>query len=824
MLRKTYRPRLLLLYLVPFVLMGALVARLYYIQVVRFEHYTKLAADQQHTYISVNPSRGKILEANGRELASSTMLQSVYVFPRQIKDEFARNYATSVSQALHLDFDTVYKKITAERSSPLLKMVNESTVQSLQDVISYFRKKVDPNALSIVYEGKRFYPAGSLASHIIGYTEADDTGDNLGREGIERQYDSELRGRVEKLRVKRSASAKPLEPIDSDALAATYGNSVVLTINETIQRTAESALARTVEENRADSGIAIIMGVKTGEVLAMTSYPTYDLNSIVGTTFTQRRNRILTDAVEPGSVMKIFTYASLFEHNKLTANETVDCGGPSWNYNGRTITDAHSVGSVSARMAFAKSSNIGAVKLAVTRLTKEQHYDQLRAFGFGRKTGIDLPGESPGVLHRLDKWSGQSLPSVAFGYELQVNAVQICAGAAAIANNGVYMQPHVVKEIRNYRGETVKKIEPHALRSVCSAATSRKMLDFMEAVVVEGTGKKAALDDYEVGGKTGTARTLDEGGGYHESYIASFCGVAPLSDPEVCCYVYVHNPDKSVHYYGGDVAAPAFKAITEVALKTLKIPPSPKKILEKEKNQNLMLVKAAKGGKGGTAVAKEETRDGGGAPKEEYTPLAGTMPVLTGLTMTEVSQALEPLHIKVGSFVGTGRVVDQIPRPYETVEAGDSAVITFGTDDQLFRAIQGLNAAAGRAGGTSNTALLKLERSGHEAPLPGTSPTIVPTTATSRLARMNSQPRPTPLPDLDENAKRQPDRSVGKSLWGDYEKEKQREKQDGGGQPDPTSGGKASSGPKASKSTKDSNKSRTMAAPTTEVPMYNLGQ
>lgn len=658
---------------------GIVLLRLRELQFERSDHYWRHAKARQEYTIKKIPSRGKIYDRSGRELAVTDFVPSLYVSPSKIADEIKRDLAADLARELQLEFDTVYARLTRTRGDQVLqRRVSRETMERVLLLAQVYRnslkKKGDKktseplarNAFYVLEENKRIYPHEELASHIIGYTQLDDTGDNTGVAGIEGWYNTELRGQMGVTTAPRTATGLPLEPLDPDVLASTYGHSIVLTIDRDIQLVTEQALKKRVQECSADAGVAVVYAVKTGEVLAMASVPSFSLTAIQHAHPAALRNRAITDAIEPGSVMKIFTYAAAIEEGKIPSfREIIDCAGGRWTVAGRTVVDAHSMGAVPIVAAFAQSSNVAAAKIAVMRLQPARFYKHLVDFGFGEKTGIDLPGEAPGLLRHVKDWTAQSMASLAYGYELQATAIQIAAATAAIANNGLYMKPHVAREIRNFRGEVVKIIEPELVRRVCSPQTTKRMLELMEAVVREGTGKAAALPNYRVGGKTGTTIKLDpETKRYSRgNYISSFCGIAPLDDPEICVYIWVDNP-RGGTYYGGQVAAPVFKEIAAHALKVLRIPPTTGTPAESEISEPRTRLETA-------AATPEPT-----PPPDNYDPAPDTMPDLTGLTMAEATEILAQLNLEF-SFTGSGVVVNQNPKPYETIDRREKIEVIF---------------------------------------------------------------------------------------------------------------------------------------------------
>ncbi len=669
------------------VLAAAMVVhRLYELQFVKAEHYWKHAKARHEYTIKKIPSRGKIYDRSSRELAVTEMVPTIYVSPFLIADEVKRDLAADISRELGLDFDTVYGRLTRSRGDQVLvRRASREQIDRLMLLAQMYREKykgdkkkgpaVPRNAFYIQEENRRTYPFGELAAHVVGYTMLDDTGDNTGVAGVEGSYNEYLRGKFGVDRALRTATGMPLEPIDPAVLASTYGNSIVLTIDRDIQDVTEKALRKQVLASAADAGVAIVYAVKTGEVLGMASVPSFNLSDVQHASPLAMRNRAISDAIEPGSVMKIFTYASLIEENKVHSfQEIVDCSGGRWTVAGRTVVDSHAMGAVPLVTAFAQSSNVAAAKLAMTRLQPARFYKHLVDFGFGEKTGIDLPGEAPGLLRHVKDWTAQSVASLAYGYELQVTAIQVAAAAAAIANNGIYMKPHVVKEIRNFRGEIVQQIQPEKVRRVCSPSTTKRMLELMEAVVREGTGKAAAVPNYRVGGKTGTTIKLDpETKRYSRgNYIGSFCGIAPLEDPEICIYIWIDNP-RGGAYYGGQVAAPVFKEIAQETLKILRIPPSQNADEEPPPKSIEVALDEIRNLHGVPAVVERPPED------EEIAP--GCMPNLRGLTMREAHERLAKLGLAFESQ-GSGVVVDQIPRPYETLDSSQPVQLVFGSPEQ----------------------------------------------------------------------------------------------------------------------------------------------
>lgn len=785
MLRKTYRLRLTLLYCVPFLFGLGLLPRLYKLQVVDRSYYEREANSQHYGSIHLVPSRGKIYDGNGHELAGSVFLMAAYIEAKSIPlsaEKAVSNLAHDLARELNVEYEAILKKLRAGRGRPLLaRELNEEQIFHLREILLRYRKDgISRDTITFEQEGKRYYSRGHVAPHVVGYTHRNETGDNLGAAGIEMQYDSELRGKAEEFRARRNATRHSMEPIDDDVLASTFGNSVVLTIDETIQTAAQAALAKAVEEHQAARATAVVYAVKTGEVLAMANVPSFDLNTRGSAKEFVKKNLAVTDSIEPGSVMKIITFLSLFEDARIIQPETtIDCEGGTWQMaNGRIIRDSKRLGVVPIADVFAYSSNIGTIK-AAKDLERQKFYRHLLALNFGRRTGIDLPGEVPGKLRPVERWDGYSMSSIPMGYELRATAIQMAAAIGAIANNGIYMQPHVVREVLDYNGKVIRRNGPTKVRRIASPVACHKVLQLMENVVTKGTGKSAALPNYRVGGKTGTTKKIDpttRPPSYSmKSYIASFCGVAPIENPEICIYIYVDDP-KGEKTYGGQVSAPIFKEIAEVALKVLRVPVSPEAHQPTTMEVTLDKIRSKMEGRLPRELL-ERSFD-----RDEIS--SGSMPDLTGMTIKEVAEKLGDLEIEY-EFTGSGIVIDQSPKPLVSLEPGETARVTFGSEDKLIRtALAQVGAfdedANEQTSPTPDTAPeLILQRNGEAVALPLQTPgpgfrdrKKAPVIASREI-----------LPDLDEHAQGIPDAAAARKQWGEWVKEQERLAKSGGKKP-----------------------------------------
>ncbi|MGH9948822.1 MAG: peptidoglycan D,D-transpeptidase FtsI family protein, partial [Pyrinomonadaceae bacterium] len=346
---------------------------------------------------------------------------------------------------------------------------------------------------------------------------------------------------------------------------------VVLTISSSIQYKTEAALEHAVKESSAKAGMAIVLDHRTGEILAMANYPTFDPNKLQGITADNLSNRCIQGVYAPGSVFKVITYSSAFDKGLLTPDSMISVGNGTLDVAGHKFTDSHTSGTVDATKAFAHSSNICAIKTGM-RVGREGFYGMLQKYGFGEPTGVELPAETGGIVRKLDRWNGDSLASMSIGYEIGVSALQMASAFATIANNGIRVKPHIIKEIRQSDQTKVFEPQPESVQSV-SSTTAQNMKRLMRAVVTSGTGKRAQLVGYTSAGKTGTAWKFDEKTKRVSSakYVSSFIGFAPVDNPAFTIAVVMDEP-KVGGRNGGQVAAPVFKEIAESVLAEMRVP------------------------------------------------------------------------------------------------------------------------------------------------------------------------------------------------------------------------------------------------------------
>ncbi|HRN54472.1 MAG TPA: penicillin-binding protein 2, partial [Gemmatimonadaceae bacterium] len=398
-------------------------------------------------------------------------------------------------------------------------------------------------------------------AHVLGFTNIDDAG----QEGVELAFDEWLRGTPGAQKVIRDRRGRIVENVDL-VRAAQPGKDLTLSIDRRVQYLAHRELRATLERTGASAGSVVVMDIATGEILAMANLPTYNPNAVTGEHRDARRNRSVTDLIEPGSTIKPFIAAALLERGRVQMHDSVPTYNGVWRIGRRTISDVHKAKAMSFAEVILQSSNIGIVQFA-ERLTPREQYETLRDAGFGTASGLPYPSESPGRLYPVGQWSGTSQASLAMGYELSVTPVQLAAAYASFANGGLLVEPQLVQEIRGPDGRTVWRAERRVVRRMMSEATSFAMRDLLRDVVQGGTATSANLATFEVGGKSGTARrTSADGRGYEAgAYTASFVGLFPADDPQYVILVKLDNP-KAGSYYGGRVAAPVSKVVLEAAI------------------------------------------------------------------------------------------------------------------------------------------------------------------------------------------------------------------------------------------------------------------
>jgi cell division protein FtsI (penicillin-binding protein 3) len=523
-------------------LFGCLVLfRLGVVQIMESSEYQKKARRQYEYKVPVSAARGQILDRTGKPLATSLIVVSFAADPKIVAD------ADTVAQV----FATLFGR---PKQSYLTRLKEKSRFVWLERRVPMsVAKEISELHLAGVIEMKevnRHYE--NLASQLIGFTDSE----NKGISGVEKQYDSLLAGHNGYMMMQRTATGRAFPAVGSASEESIAGATIDLTIDLDIQSIAEDELGRGIINSGSDAGMAMVMDVRTGEVLAMANAPDFNMNAPSTRTSEAVRNRAVTDVFEPGSTFKLVMASAATELGIVTPETKVDGTlSGKWKIKDRTITDHEPVGTTTFKQALAKSSNIVAAKTGLL-IGKEKFYEYAHAFGFGQKTGVGLNGELPGSLKRVESWSGISLPWMAHGYEVLVTPLQMLTAYSALANDGIRMKPYIIKEMRDENGKTILKNKPVQVQRVLKSETAKVVRDYFQCVVDSGTGMPAAIDGISVGGKTGTAQLLTNGSYKSGKYVASFVGFFPVEKPVFAAIVMMVNPRNG--YYGGTAAAPTF--------------------------------------------------------------------------------------------------------------------------------------------------------------------------------------------------------------------------------------------------------------------------
>ena len=531
---------------------GGLFLRATWLQGVRAESLARLGQTQHRESVTLPASRGTIYDRAGVELGLGERATTVYANPKQIVNP--RAAAVAVERTLGLDANRVYPEL-ADRTRGFVyveRQADPAQAAALQ--------RLKLSGFGFYPEERRMYPQGSVGAQILGYVGID----GGGLSGLELQFDKQLAGRAGDETIIKDPSGRVIDA--EQQRPETPGRDVFLTLDHTIQANAEEVLRETVHKWQAKSASAIVLDPRTGAVLAMAVQPGYDANRYPTAPSDLQRNRTVTDTYEPGSTFKLVTVGAALSE-RLVSPSTRFTLPYSLKVADRVVHDAEERGTVNYSVAqiLAHSSNIGAIELA-EMLGRTRLSSWINRFGFGRVTGIDFPGESPGIVLPPDKWSGSTIGNVPIGQGIAVTPVQMAAAYAAIANRGVWSRPHIVDHVAGGGRPSLYR------RRLVSTGVASDLMLMLKDVVAEGTGTYAAMPGYQVAGKTGTAQKPDSHGGYATGrYVASFVGIVPASRPRLVVLVTVDEPQGAI--WGGVVAAPAFQQIARFDLQYLEVPP-----------------------------------------------------------------------------------------------------------------------------------------------------------------------------------------------------------------------------------------------------------
>ncbi|MFQ5737988.1 MAG: penicillin-binding protein [Acidobacteriota bacterium] len=553
-LKSRLTSRLLAVYLLVLVWGICLVGRLVQLQVFQSQEYRERAEQQRAAFLELAARRGDILDRNLGELAITVRGDGLWADPDEIQSPL--RVARLLAPLLQKNPEELYGRLSADRTFVYLKRNvpprQIEQIRRLNLVGCYFEK-----------ENRRYYPASQLASHVLGFVGVD--GQGLG--GLEYLYNHLIRGQKSRVYLRVDARRKSYSRLPAGK--QTQGHTLVLNLDRRLQYVAEQVLHETVESSKALSGSVILMDPNNGEVLAMASYPTFNPNHFSDYDGECQRNRAILESLEPGSVFKVVTFSAVLNEGLADLDERIDCRVGTVRLAGKVYHEAaRSYGELAVDEIIAKSSNVGTIKMAL-RLGPERLSAYLKRFGFGQKTGVDLPGEQVGLLRPLAQWSRTSIGAIAIGQEVGVTPLQMLRAVSAVANGGYLVQPRIVRRILTSGGDLITEFRPIRHR-ILRPETSNKMTKALALVVKKGTGSRARLTGYSSGGKTGTAQKFIDGHYSKTRYVASYVGFAPLSHPVLSAIVVINEPRNG--YYGGRVAAPAFKEVMERALICLKVP------------------------------------------------------------------------------------------------------------------------------------------------------------------------------------------------------------------------------------------------------------
>jgi len=641
------------------VLFIALFSRALQLQVLSCKTLKDRAKGQYDVTLPLLPERGIIFDRNGEKLAVSIMADSVCAAPARVRNP--QEVAEKMASLLRVDRDTTLKKLSGPKKFCwLARKIHPDQAATVENL--------NIDGIFLTKEPKRFYPNGELAGHLLGFVGVDSNG----LEGLEYGYNRYLEGTPEKLIWARDAKGKKLYPrVEKSVMVEDRSCNLILTIDSRIQYLVESQLREAVRTRGAKGGFAIVMDPKTGGILAMANEPAFDPNNHNPEKW---KNRAISDCFDPGSIFKPFLAAGALEEGVVREADRFYCENGRYRVGGRIIHEAKrkKYNILSFHDIIKYSSNIGAVKVS-ERLGKEKFYQYIEKFGFGSRTGIDLPGESAGLLRPVHNWTRVDVATIAFGQGISVTSIQLISALAAIANDGVLMRPYVVRGLVDKKGQIVKVNRPTVVRRVISPTTAKRLTAMLIDVVGDdgGTGKSARIINVSVAGKTGTAQKFDFARGVYssEKVRISFMGFFPTEDPQVVILVTLDEPQRGK--WGGVAAAPVFKNIGEQIVTRFKTnirevsPPFP--ILEEEKMGGKVKLVSTLEIITGDAVVE--------AVDDE-----AIMPDFRGMTIREALKKSRERGIEL-NVIGSGWAVSQEPPPGVSIRDHRSCIVSFSAGD-----------------------------------------------------------------------------------------------------------------------------------------------
>jgi cell division protein FtsI (penicillin-binding protein 3) len=580
--------------------------RLVDLQVLRHCELSARAESNTRREFIFEPRRGDILDVKGNVLATSTFAKTVCADPSLLNDRQADAVARALAPLLQVNDRALYQRLATrtrvnEKGETNLvqyvrikQRVPIETWDKIQAAMTNLNFGVEEKKLSkndkAAYRAARekaifaenfpirVYPNQTLAAHVLGYAQTEDSEINsnvvseiVGTDGIERTMDEKLSGVPGWRLTETDRRGRELVALRNQDLGARDGLNVVLTIDSVIQNMVETALADAMEKHTPVSASGIVIRPRTGEILAMATLPNFNPNNPGASPADARRNRIVTDVVEPGSTFKIVVVSGALNDHVVALNDMFDCEHGHFSFAGRVLHDHEPYDNLTVERIITKSSNIGAAKVGI-KLGEDRLANYIAIYGFGSRTGLPLPGEVPGIVHPVKNWSKVSVAQIPMGQGIAVTRLQMMMAMCAIANGGVLMRPMLINRLEDGDGNVVVRYSPQSVRRTTDECSAKLMVQALKTVVSsEGTAPKAALEHYTVAGKTGTAQKAENGGYGHGKYVASFIGFFPADNPEICISIVLDEPKEG--YYGGQVAGPIFKEIAERAANYLNIRP-----------------------------------------------------------------------------------------------------------------------------------------------------------------------------------------------------------------------------------------------------------
>jgi len=616
--------RIIILFVFFVALMVAIFARLFFIQIGQTEALGQMASDQRLRMLQLEPKRGLIYDRLGRELAISAGTKTVVAFPPEIENP--EKTARDLAGILNFSYNEIYRRITQPRAAIYLERKIDD--QRAQTIASW-----ELPGISFIEESKRFYPQGELAAHVIGFAGVD----NHGLEGIEVSMDHFLQGQPGRISSERDGLGQDIPQGIERYIPPQDGHDIYLTIDQVIQYIAERELENALQKHEARGGSVIVLDPQLGEILAMANYPTFNPNDFQAYSPSTWRNAGIANNFEPGSTFKIITMASALDEGVVNMEdvffdpgqirvgpETISC----WRDGGH--------GTLNFTEVVEKSCNPGFVQVG-NRLGVENFYRYIQAFNFGNRLGIDLPGEARGLVYDYSEMGPVEMATMTFGHGIAVTPLQMVMATGAIANKGFLLEPRLVREVRDSKGNLVESFGPKVLRQVVSEETAEMTLALLASVVASGTGGQAQIPGYEIGGKTGTAKYYGK-----EAYDSSFIGVLPIDNPQLVILVVLYEVT-SYPYYAGEIAAPVFREIAQDAIRYLEMRPT---------------------------VPQD-------VPKVEVKTEKKIVPDVRQLSPEQAMENLREVGFNV-KLEGMGeRIVDQVPRPGANLPRGSTIILFF---------------------------------------------------------------------------------------------------------------------------------------------------